>query len=171
MNKYISPFVSALVFAFAALPLPSFAQATPETVVKNLYQAAKLKDLATMNKSELGKYFTKSISEDFYFAAHSEDGLDIDILYNSQDTKITEFLVGKPVNAAGKPAAGGDTVFVNVTFKNFRKVQKLRYVLNRLEGSWKIANIFFYAEGHAYRISGDLQVKAIVEGERLFRPS
>jgi hypothetical protein len=114
----------------------SQAQTTPESVVQNLYKAAKTKYVASMSKAELRKYFEVSLADKFWKVAHSEGGIDFDILYNTQDvTDIRNFRVGK---FAAATATSGSVL---VSFINSGRHQKLDFKMSKQSGAWKIADI------------------------------
>jgi hypothetical protein len=114
----------------------SQAQTTPESLVQNLYKAAKTKYVASMSKAELRKYFEVSLADKFWKVAHGEGGIDFDILYNTQDvTDIRNFRVGKFA------AATATTGSVLVSFVNSGRHQKLDFKMSKSAGTWKIADI------------------------------
>lgn len=114
----------------------SQAQTTPESVVQDLYKAARTKYVASMSKTNLRKYFEVTLADKFWKVAHSEGGIDFDILYNTQDvTDIRNFRVGK---FAAATAASG---WVPVTFVNSGRRQKLDFKMSKTSGMWKIADI------------------------------
>ena len=124
---------AALLGVLAAF---SQAQTTPESVVQNLYKASKTKYVASMSKAMLRKYFEDSLADKFWKIAHSEDGIDFDILYNTQDvTDIRNFRVGKFTSAT---ATSG---LVPVSFINSGRHQKLDFKMTKRSGAWKIADI------------------------------
>lgn len=118
------------------------AQGAPETVVANLYQAAKAKNVAEMSKAGLRKYFDEELADGIWKAARSEEGLGFDILYYAQDTQIKNFQIGK----YGK--GGQFWGWVTVSFTNFGKREKIDFKLTSATGGagWKIADIK-YADG------------------------
>jgi len=89
-----------------------------------------------MSKMNLRKYFEASLADKFWKVAHSEGGIDFDILYNTQDvTDIRNFRVGK--FSAAAPTSG----WVPVTFVNSGRRQKLDFKMSKSSGTWKIADI------------------------------
>src|SRR5476649_546471 len=94
MRKKIAA-MAVLVAVTVVLSVMAGAQTKPETVVANLYTAAKTKQVAAMTKIELQKHFNKELADSIWKVTHSDNGIDFDILYNAQDTRITNFTVGK----------------------------------------------------------------------------
>lgn len=135
----ISAFVRQGFFAVAILGIfvgISQSQTTPESVVQNLYKAAKTKYVASMSRTNLRKYFEVSLADKFWKVAHSEGGIDFDILYNTQDvTDIRNFRVGK---FAVTTATSG---WVPVSFVNSGRHQKLDFKMSKVSGTWKITDI------------------------------
>jgi hypothetical protein len=132
--------ISSLVFLTVLMILSSsaLAQTNPETVVRNLYQAAKTKAVAEMSKAELRKYFDKELADSIWKESNSENGLNFDILYNAQDTRISNFQVSK---AAPQTAV---VSYWNVTFTNFGKKDRLNIELSNYDGKgWKISEITY----------------------------
>jgi len=60
--------------------------------------------------------------------------LDFDPLYNAQDTRITSFLVNKPVMQ-------GEDATVLVTFRNFNQRTRINFELHHDKDGWRIKNI------------------------------
>ena len=128
--------MATAVFLVLAMVFTANAQTDVKArkAVADLYKAAKTKNIADWNRVELEKYFTKELAGAIYKAAQSEDGLDFDILYNAQDTKITGFFI-----SGGSKVVFGDGAYeVIVGFKNFGKSQQLYYTL---ENDFRISNI------------------------------
>lgn len=136
MKKIISG--SLLVIVFGLGNAVAEAQVSPQAVVANLYRAGKTKSLAEMNKSELRKYFAAKLADSIWKASHSDSGLDFDILYNAQDTKITNFKVGMSQSTTAAFA------IVPVSFNNFGKKATLIFDLRAdANGVWKIFEITY----------------------------
>lgn len=114
---------------------------SPDTIVANLYKAAKTKDIAAMSKTELRKYFDKELAELIWKTANSDNGLNFDILYDAQDTQIKNFRVGEAENQSPSVAS------VDVSFTNFGEKKEIQFLLVSYgaEG-WKITEIY-YAQG------------------------
>ena len=136
LTKFMSkiyPFVAISVL-IAVFTLTASAQ-TPEKTVKDLYTAHKAKNVASMSKAQLRKYFEQSLADKFWKVAHGEGGIDFDILYNTQDDAgIKNFQVGKFTGSASSGT-------VPVTFMNSGRRQKLDFKMSKQSGTWKIADI------------------------------
>lgn len=135
-----------ILFGISILLLLSFtvkAQQIPETLVKDLYDAAKTTNIAEMSKKDLEKYFDKELAEAFWKVANGEDGIDFDILYNAQDTKITEFKIGKAAYPTSKPVTDKVDATVNVTFKNFGEDEIIEFIFGKSKSDWKILDIIY----------------------------
>lgn len=122
----------------------SDAQMTADMVVKNLYDASKLDDQAnpffeSKDRSRIDRFFTKDFADLIWQNATYSDGdigaFEFDPLYNAQDTDIRDFKIGKPETGMGFTT-------VEVTFKNFGKIQNIRYLLEQnAAGDWKISDV------------------------------
>lgn len=114
------------------------ARRSPETIVANLYKAAKVKDIAAMSKTELRKYFDKELAELIRKTANSDNGLNFDILYDAQDTQIKNFRIGEAENQSPSLAT------VDVSFTNFGEKKEIQFLLASYgaEG-WKITEIYY----------------------------
>ena len=62
--------------------------------------------------------------------------LDFDPLYNAQDTKITNFQIGRPV-------VNGDESTVIVNFRNFGQRTRVTFELHNGNEGWKIKNVLY----------------------------
>jgi len=62
--------------------------------------------------------------------------LDFDPLYNAQDTKITNFQIGKPV-------VEGDESTVIVNFRNFGQRTRITFELHHGKEGWRIRNVIY----------------------------
>ena len=90
------------------------------------------------NKVELKKYFDSKLANAIYKVAHGKDGIDFDILYDTQDhSNIKNFKI-----------SGGDfyhdSYIVLVHFKNFSEEKDISYTLNE---DFKIEDVE-YSGGH-----------------------
>jgi len=120
--------------SIAAFTLCASAQ-TPEQVVKNLYAAHKAKNIASMSKVQLRKYFDTPLADKFWKIAHGEGGIDFDVLYNTQDDDgIKNFQVGK---FTGSASSGS----VLVTFTNSGRRERLDFKMSNRSGIWKDTDI------------------------------
>jgi hypothetical protein len=129
----------SLVILFGLACITAYTQTSPETVVANLYQAAKLKGVADMSKAQLRKYFDDELADQIWKAAHGENGLDFDLIYNAQDTQIKNFQIGK------YSQGGRFWGWVSVSFSNFGERQKINFKLSNATGGagWKIVDIHY----------------------------
>jgi hypothetical protein len=120
--------------------------ATPDTVVKNLYNAPGTQNpfFQTKSRALVDKYFTKDFADMIWKDAIESNGevgaLGFDPLYNAQDTQITLFKVGKPMYGEGNI----DVADVPVTFKNMGKSETILFRLERdARKIWKISDIYY----------------------------
>lgn len=115
---------------------------TPETLVKNLYEAEKNNAnpfFQTKDRAAVDRFFSKDFADLIWQDAIESKGevgaISFDPLYNAQDKKITEFKIGKP-------EIGTEFTTVEVNFKNFGKAQNIRYLLEQdADKNWKITDI------------------------------
>lgn len=114
------------------------ARIEPETVVANLYKAAKTKEVAAMNKTELGKYFDKELTNLIWKTANSDNGFNFDILYDAQDTQIKNFRIGESEMQSPSLAT------VDVSFTNFGEKKEIQFLLVSYGAKgWKISEIYY----------------------------
>lgn len=115
----------------------------PDVIVKNLYAAQKTKKDApffqTTNRAAVDKFFEVDFADLIWNDAVEANGevgtINFDPLFNSQDQKITAFVIGKPVYT-------DDIATVNVSFKNFGKAEKIKFILEmQSDKTWKIIDI------------------------------
>lgn len=115
---------------------------TPDTVVRELYRIhndGRGHVFEVKGKKYIYRYFDQKLA-DLLWKEISETpegevgNLDFDPLYNAQDTKITNFLVGRP-------AVAGDEATVLVTFRNFGQRTSIKYEMHKSQDGWKIANV------------------------------
>jgi Protein of unknown function (DUF3828) len=134
--------ISSSVFALSVQK----AQQTsfPDGVVRELYRVhhnGKGGVFEAKGKKYLYKYFDQKLADliwkDISETPEGEVGnLDFDPLYNAQDTKITNFLVGKPV-------VQGEESSVLVTFRNFGKRTSIKFEMHHESQTWRIKNIIY----------------------------
>ena len=62
--------------------------------------------------------------------------LDFDPLYNAQDTKITNFVIGKP-------SVQGSESTVTVNFRNFGQRTRVEFELHNSREGWRISNVIY----------------------------
>lgn len=106
----------------------------PDQVVRNLYAEHKAgKGPFNQNRSRavVDKYFTAELADTIWKSLNSDTGLNVDPLYNAQDSEITDFTIGKP-------DAAGD---VRVSFKNFGKNDFVNFELERANAASKVFKI------------------------------
>ncbi|GEM_PF-4248601 len=126
--------VTLFLVLVSASPVNAQTDVKARNAVANLYKAAKTKNIVDWSRAELEKYFTKELAGAIYKATQSEDGLDFDILYYAQDTKITGFFI-----SGGYEVVFGDGAYeVIVGFKNFGKSRQMFFTL---EKDFRISNI------------------------------
>lgn len=143
-------FLTALVLTFASI---SYAQkkttvAAPDAVVRSLYAAQKAGTdpfFQSKSRARVDKFFAKELADLIWKDSQHADGevgnIDFDPLSDSQDSKITNFKVGKPEYGEGN----ANLADVPVTFKNFGKPQTILFRLERAseKAVWKISDIFY----------------------------
>src|SRR5580765_4858709 len=93
--------------------------------VSTLYKAHKKKSIAAWNKVELKKYFDSKLANAIYKVTHGKEGIDFDILYDTQDdSDIKNFKI-----------TGGDfyhdEYLVSVGFKSFGEEKNISFHLNK----------------------------------------
>lgn len=109
-------------------------KAQARNTVANLYKEAKTKNIAEWDKVKLQKYFDTKLAGAIYKVTHGENGIDFDILYNAQDTKITNFFVSGGYSSI----FDGGRYTVIVGFKNFGESKQLYFTL---EKDFKISEV------------------------------
>jgi hypothetical protein len=129
--------LTLVTFSFAHAQHAAQAQRAINTVAA-LYKANKIKSIAKWNKVELKKYFDSKLANAIYKVTHGEDGIDFDILYNTQDdSNIKNFKI-----------SGGDfyhdSYIVSVHFKNFSKEKDISYTLNE---NFKVEEVEYIGHG------------------------
>ncbi|MEO6050887.1 MAG: DUF3828 domain-containing protein [Pyrinomonadaceae bacterium] len=114
---------------------------TPEALVADLYKqhnANRSPFFQTKSRARVDKYFTKATADLIWKDAVSSEGevgaLEGDPLYSAQDMKIRNF-------AIGKAKIKGDSGVVAVTFTNYGKKQTVTFLLQMVNGVWKIDDI------------------------------
>ena len=115
---------------------------TPEMLIKDLYTVRD--DMAapffeSENRARLDSYFTKDFADLLWQNNTKSEGdigaFEVDPLYNAQDTDIKEFKIGKPETGMGFTT-------VEVSFKNFGKLNTVRYLLEQgADKMWKISDV------------------------------
>lgn len=116
----------------------------PEQIVKNLYAARKSPKtdpfFQKKSRARVDKYFAKNLADLIWKDANRPGdgvgGLDFDPLYAAQDTKITNFMIGK---------ADADGV-VTARFKNMGINEEVKFFLIKETTAskvWKIETIMY----------------------------
>ncbi len=142
--KIIFLFVCLLTFVSLNFTQSKIKLNTPEQVVKDLYAARKNPRtdpfFQRKNRASVDKYFVRELADIIWKdAMATTDGvgaLDFDPTFYAQDTKITNFVVGK---------ADANNV-VKVKFKNMGKDEEILYSLikeNAASKVWKIESIMY----------------------------
>ena len=117
---------------------------TPDRVVRELYRVhndGKGGVFEARGKKYIYKFFDQKLADliwkNISDTPEGEVGnLDFDPLYNAQDTKITNFLIGKPVMT-------GDEATVLVTFRNFGQRTSIKFAMINGKAGWQIKNITY----------------------------
>jgi hypothetical protein len=117
---------------------------SPDSVVRELYRVhnnGRGHVFEAKGKKYIYKFFDQKLADliwkDITETPEGEVGnLDFDPLYNAQDTKIANFLIGKPV-------VQGDTSSVVVSFRNFGKRTTITFEMNKGQEGWKIGNVLY----------------------------
>jgi ABC-type transporter MlaC component len=149
MKKLIS--IAMFLTALTILSSSARAQGNPENVVTNLYKADKAKTVAVMSKTELRKYFSKTLADDLWKALNTEYGLGFSILYHTDDdSDIKNFRIGKAVIKKD----GTDLyATVQVTFINFGEKRRIEYILGKdFGGNWKILDMIYHYKGERFTL-------------------
>lgn len=136
MKKILIGILIALLFGVGNAATQT--RKSPDTIVANLYKAAKTKDITAMSKTELRKYFDKELADLIWKTANNDNGLGFDILYDAQDTQIKNFRIGEAENQSPSLAT------VDVSFTNFGEKKEIQFLLASYgaEG-WKITEIYY----------------------------
>jgi hypothetical protein len=107
-----------------------------------VFEAKGKKYIYKFFDQKLADLIWKNISE----TPEGEVGnLDFDPLYNAQDTKITNFLIGKPV------VAGNETTVV-VSFRNFGQRTTIKFEMVKGTDGWKIGNVVYGGDSDLIKI-------------------
>ena len=117
---------------------------SPDSVVRELYRVHKdgrggvfegkgKRYIYRFFDQDLADLIWKNITE----TPEGEVGnLDFDPLYNAQDTRITNFQIGKPV-------VEGDNSTVLVSFRNFGQRTRLKFEMHNGKEGWKVKNVVY----------------------------
>lgn len=140
---------------------PLFASATqrvqhtnsPDSVVRDLYRIhndGRGHVFEAKGKKYIYKFFDQKLA-DLIWKNLSETpegevgNLDFDPLYNAQDTKITNFQIGKPV------VAGSESTVV-VSFRNFNQRTTIKFETVKGKDGWKISNVVYGGDSDLIKI-------------------
>ena len=132
--------VLLLTCFFAATASAQSAPAAARAVVSSLYAARSSPFFQTKNRALVDKYFTKELADMIWKDAVTSKGevgaIDGDPLYNAQDKKIRDLVIG---NAVVKEKSAT----VKVTFTNFGKKQAIEYRVEKTPQGWRIDDIVY----------------------------
>jgi len=117
---------------------------SPDSVVRELYRVhnnGRGRIFDAKGKKNIYKFFDQSLADLIWknITETSPDevgNLDFDPLYNAQDTKITNFQVGRPV-------IEGDESTVLVNFRNFGQRTTLKFEMHNGTEGWRIKNVIY----------------------------
>ena len=134
--------ISATLFSHAAQKIRP--TNSPDSVVRELYRVhnnGRGHVFEAKGKKYIYKFFDQTLADliwkEITGTPEGEVGnLDFDPLYNAQDTKITNFLIGKPV-------VQGDTSTVLVSFHNFDQRMTVNFEMIKAKDGWKIKNVLY----------------------------
>jgi hypothetical protein len=134
------------------------AATTPDALVRELYRVHNNGNGPVFQRTgqrywtkyfddRLAKLLRKALTE----SSPDEVGpLDFDPLYNAQDTKITNFLVGQP-------EIKQEQATVVVSFRNFGQTTKLTFQLRQTATGWKITNVLYGKDSDLVKILSEPQ--------------
>jgi hypothetical protein len=117
---------------------------SPDRVIRELYRVhnnGRGGVFEAKGKKYIYKFFDQKLADliwrDITETPEGEVGnLDFDPLYNAQDTRITNFQIGKPV-------VEGDTSTVIVSFRNFGQRTTVKFEMHNGKEGWKIENVVY----------------------------
>lgn len=135
-------FLTCLLAVATAAAQNATTASTPDAVIRELYRVHRNGYGHVFDKQGRKlqqKFFDAKLAaliwKDLTETPEGEVGnLDFDPLYNAQDTRIRNFVVGAP-------AITGERAIVPVSFTNFAKKERLKFSLVKEGGVWKIDNI------------------------------
>lgn len=135
-----------LLIILAGLPSTGLSQSSgnkPVTLIRELYRVHNNgygPVFEGKNKRYLTRYFDKSLSDLIWKELTDTSGevgnLDFDPLYNAQDTQIKNFQVAEPIGDNKRAE-------VTVSFSNFDRTVKIRFLTRNTEAGWKIENLIY----------------------------
>ncbi len=162
--------VTTIGFAQAKKPTAATTAATPEQIIKDLYEAQKSERTSpffqTKNRASLDKFFTKEFADAIFNDAVTANGeigaIEFDPLTGTQDeTKPASVMVQKQ-------RAGTDEIqaIIPVTFTTGSEVRSVDFeVIRGDDKAWKISNIM-YADGED--LAAILRLSQFPEEKKLF---
>ena len=113
----------------------------PDALVRDLYRTHTKNSSAIVqgkNRIILDKYFEKRLADFIWKDAitHQDEVgvIDFDLFYNAQDIRVSNMVI-KPAKINGNRAT------VAVTFDNYKRKNKLTYLLVKENSVWKITDI------------------------------
>jgi hypothetical protein len=117
---------------------------SPDSVIRELYRVhnnGKGGVFEAKGKKYIYKFFDQKLADliwkDITETPSGDVGsLDFDPLYNAQDTRITNFLIGKPV-------VEGDESTVLVSFRNFGQRTRVKFEMHNGREGWRIKNVIY----------------------------
>ena len=115
-------------------------QTDPSAVVANLYRQGRTRKVARMSQAELLRFFDSRLAGLIRKAATGDGGIDFDILYDAQDTKISNLKID-PTDTESATSRS-----VHVTFTNFGEKKEIYFRFAPGKAGWKITEIY-YDEG------------------------
>lgn len=154
-----------LIFAFVILSsLTSHAiqrvrpTNSPDRVIRELYRVhnnGKGRIFEAKGKKYIYKFFDQKLADLIWKTiTETPEGevgnLDFDPLYNAQDTKITNFQIGKP-------ELEGDNSIVLVTFRNFGQRSSVKFEMQKSNEGWKIKNVIYGDQSDLIKILSPVQ--------------
>lgn len=131
---------------------------TPDSVIKELYRVhnnGRGGVFAAKGKKYIYKFFDQKLADliwkDISDTPEGEVGsLDFDPLYNAQDTKITNFQIGRPL-------VEGDESTVLVNFRNFGQRTRIKFEMHNGKEGWKIKNVIYGDKSDLVQVLSPLQ--------------
>jgi Protein of unknown function (DUF3828) len=116
---------------------------SPDNVIRELYRVNDGRGgiFEAKGKKYIYRFFDQKLA-DLIWKELTETpkgdvgNLDFDPLYNAQDTKITNFQIGRPVVEGNE-----STVLVN--FRNFDQPTRIKFDMHNSNEGWKIKNVIY----------------------------
>jgi hypothetical protein len=135
-----------LLIILAGSPSAGLSQSSgnkPVTLIRALYRVHN-KGYGPVfegkDKRFLIEYFDKHLSDLIWKELTDTSGevgnLDFDPLYNAQDTQIKNFQVGDPIGDNKRAE-------VTVSFRNFDRTVRIKFLMRNTQAGWKIENLVY----------------------------